>query len=141
MEGSPSDLFSFTLESSRNPITDAIDPDLLFVKSLIVPGNSGIQIIWSKIKHAMNRAKRFKEPFRSYAIDMVMAYIEGVASISSEHGSYVKEFATIRSKFPIGDNQGQPYNWMDQWYHEDFKGDKGALKNNKFEAGTGLDLS
>ena len=133
-------LYSLTIEGSRDPLTELVNYGLILPRTLIVPKNSGIQIVWSNLEHALARAERFKEPFRSQAIKAVMADFKGVISLSSELGAYLREFTTTRGAVPIGQNVGQEATWVDEYFHEQLLGKKGMLKNNPRKEGLGLDL-
>jgi hypothetical protein len=121
----PTDLFELTLEGARHPVTGKIDSHLILPRTLIVPKNSNIQVVYSDIIHSLERAKRFKPPFREYAIRMALADLEGMISISSEQGAFIREFNTVRSSVPVGQVQGQPATWFDEYVYG-----KQKLKNN-----------
>lgn len=129
------------IEGSRNPITDEVDYTLILPRTLIVPKDSGIQEVYSNLSHALARAQRFKEPFRSQAIKMVMADFKGLIAIGSERGAMIREFNANGGSIPIGSNEGPPATWLDRYFHENLKGDKGKLKNNPEAQGLGLDMS
>lgn len=133
-------LYNLTIEGSRNPITDEVDYTLILPRTLIVPKDSGIQEVYSSLEHTLARAQRFKEPFRSQAIKMAMADFKGLISIGSERGAYIREFGAGGSSIAVGQNEGQPATWLDRYYHETLKGEKGKLKNNPEEKGLGLSL-
>lgn len=120
-----SDLFELTLEGARDPISQRMDQHLILPRTLIVPKNSNIQIVYSDIVHSLERAKRFKPPFREYAIEMCLADLQGMISISSEGGAFIREFNTIRQSVPIGTNTGQTATWFDNYVYG-----KEKMKNN-----------
>ena len=120
-----SDLFELTLEGARDPLTQKLDQHLILPMTLIVPKNSNIQIVYSDIIHSLERAKRFKPPFREYAVNMCLADLQGMISISSESGAFIREFNTIRQSVPVGAVTGQPATWFDQYIYG-----KEKLKNN-----------
>ena len=130
-----SDLFEITVEGAINPLTGTLDSTLILPRTLIVPRNSGIQIVYSDTIHSLESAKRFKPPFREYAIAMALADLQGLIAISSEVGAFVREFNTQRSSIPIGTNQGQPATWIDEYvYGKEF------LKNNPKSKGMGIEI-
>jgi len=120
-----SDLFELTLEGARDPVTQKLNQKLVLPRTLIVPKNSNIQIVYTDITHAIERAKRFKPPFRQHAIEMALADLQGMISISSESGAFIREFNTIRSSVPIGTNTGQQATWFDDYVYG-----KDKMKNN-----------
>lgn len=132
--------YAFTLEASRHPVTGEIDYGIMQARSLMIARDAGIQNVWSNVKHTIARAKRFKEPFRSRAIEMAMADLEGIVSIASEGGAYSREFNTSRSTVPIGQMTGQPVSEMDMYMYENVMGEKGKFKNNPKEKGPWLKL-
>lgn len=129
------EFFEFTLEGSRDPVSQRLNSRLLLPRSAIVPKNSNIQMVWPDIMDSISRAKRFKPPFREYAIEMAMNDLEGVLSISSEGGAFIREFNTQRGAVPVGSVQGQPATWFDEYVYG-----KEKLKNNPKQAGLGLDF-
>jgi len=133
-------LYALTIEGSRHPVTGDVDSSLIFAKSLIVQKDSGVQLVYSGIMHALSRAKRFKSPFRERAIEMVMNDLYGLAVISSEQGATVREFNTQRSSVPIGQLTGQAATDMDVYLHEQVMGNKGMLRNNPRKKGMGIDI-
>jgi hypothetical protein len=128
-----SDLFEWLIEGSMDPVTKQLNSRLVLPRGLIVPKNSGIQNVWANMMHTLGRARRFKPPFREYAIDMAMADVEGCASISSENGAMIREFNTSRMAQPLGTNIGQPKTEMDEFLYG-----KEYLKNNPKEKGSWL---
>lgn len=133
-------LYAFTIESSRHPVYDNIDPSLLEPLGLIVQKNTGVQIVYSGIEYSLARAKRFKPPFREYAIEMVMSDKKGMRSISSEGGAYLKEFGTTRSSMPVGSLTGPPVTEADVYLHEQLMGEKGKFRGNPRKKGWGVDI-
>lgn len=120
-----SDLFELTLEGARDPISQRMDQHLILPRTMIVPKNSDVQTVYSNVVHSLERAKRFKPPFREYAIQMCLADLQGMISISSEGGAFIREFNTIRQSVPIGTNQGQTATWFDNYVYG-----KEKMKNN-----------
>jgi hypothetical protein len=118
-----SDLFELSIEGARDPLTQKLNQALILPRTLIVPKNSNIQIVYSDIMHNLEMAKRFKPPFRDMAISMVISDLTGVIAISSENGAFIREFNTIRSSVPMGQVQGQPASWFDEYVYgkEKFK--------------------
>lgn len=133
-------LYAFTIESARHPVYDNIDPSLLEPLGLIVQKNTGVQIVYSSIEYSLARAKRFKPPFREYAIEMVMSDKKGMRSISSEGGAYIREFGTTRSSIPIGSIVGPAVSESDVYLHEQILGEKGKFRGNPKKKGWGIDL-
>ena len=130
-----SDLLEITLEGARDPITGKLNQLLILPRTLIVPKNSGIQVVYADIIHALERAKRFKPPFRELAINIALADLQGMIAISSELGAYIKEFNTVRSSVPIGQVTGQAATWVDEWFYG-----KDKFKNNPKQGGMGIEL-
>ncbi|NIN03683.1 MAG: hypothetical protein GTO44_10010 [Hydrotalea flava] len=128
-----SDLFELTLEGARDPITQKLNQALVLPRTLIVPKNSNIQIVYADVMHSIERAKRFKPPFREYAIQMAYADLQGMISISSEMGAFIREFNTVRSSVPIGQVQGQPATWFDDYVYG-----KDKMKNNPHTKDLGI---
>lgn len=120
-----SDLFELTLEGARDPVTQKLNSKLVLPRTLIVPKNSNIQIVYTDIIHSIERAKRFRPPFRQHAIEMSAADMQGMISISSEGGAFIREFNTIRSSVPMGQVQGQQATWFDDYVYG-----KDKMKNN-----------
>lgn len=113
-----SGFFEATLEACKDQITGQIDPDLLAARLWIVPKNSGIQNVSANISHTEARARRFKPPFRKYAMEMARADKIGLTSISSEGGAYAHEFNTVRSSsVAVGTNYGPPVSDWDQYLY------------------------
>jgi hypothetical protein len=132
------ELFELTLEGSRDQISGRLNNKYILPRTLIVPKNSNIQIVYDDVVHSIERAKRFKPPFREYAIAMAEADLQGMIAISSEQGAFVREFNTIRSSVPVGQVQGQPATWFDDYVYG-----KEKMKNNpkvKGDSGLGLGL-
>lgn len=131
---SGSGFFEATIEAATDPITGKIDNDLLASKLLIVPRNSGIQVVSADITHAESIAKRFKFPFRKFAMDMARADKIGMTSISSEQGAYAHEFNTVRSSaVSVGTNVGpQVDDWDAYLYGKEY------IKNNPKKKNQGL---
>lgn len=131
---SGSGFFEATIEAATDPITGKVDNDLLASKLLIVPRNSGIQVVSSDITHAESIAKRFKFPFRKFAMEMARADKIGMTSISSEQGAYAHEFNTVRSSsVSVGTNVGpQVDDWDAYLYGKDY------IKNNPKKKNQGL---
>lgn len=131
---SGSGFFEATIEAATDPITGKVDNDLLASKLLIVPKNSGIQVVSSDITHAESIAKRFKFPFRKFAMEMARADKIGMTSISSEQGAYAHEFNTVRSSsVSVGTNTGpQVDDWDAYLYGKDY------IKNNPKKKNQGL---
>lgn len=119
------DLFELSIEGARDPQSQRLNQRFILPRTLIVPKNSGIQNVYSDIMQAIERARRFKPPFREFAIAMAEKYLEGMIAISSEQGAYVREFNTIRSSVPVGQVQGPPATWMDEYVYG-----KDKFKNN-----------
>lgn len=133
-----SDQFELTLEGSRDPVTGKLQNKFILPRTLIVPKNSNIQTVYDDVIHSIERAKRFKPPFREYAIAMAEADLQGMIAISSEQGAFVREFNTVRSSIPMGQVQGQPATWFDDYVYG-----KEKMKNNpkvKGDSGLGLGL-
>ena len=131
----PGELFELTLEGARDPVSGRMNQSFILPRTLIVPKNSNIQLVYPDVKDSIARAKRFKPPFREYAIEMAFNDLEGIISIASEQGAFVREFNTVRSSVPIGGVQGQPATWFDEYVYG-----KQKLKNNPKQAGLGLDF-
>lgn len=119
------DLFELSIEGARDPNSQRLNQRFILPRTLIVPKNSGIQNVYSDIMQAIERARRFKPPFREFAIAMAEKYLEGMIAISSEQGAYVREFNTVRSSVPVGQVQGAPATWMDEYVYG-----KDKFKNN-----------
>lgn len=129
------DTFDFAVESARDPITQKLNNAMLLPKSFIVPKNGNIQTVWPDLKDALSRAKRFKMPFRDYAIELAFNNLEGVAAIGSEGGAFLRELNTIRTSIPVGQVEGQPATWFDEYVHG-----KEKLKHNPKVEGMGMDF-
>lgn len=129
-----SGFFEATIEAATDPITGKVDNDLLASKLLIVPRNSGVQVVSSEISHAESIAKRFKFPFRKFAMDMARSDKIGMTSISSEMGAYAHEFNTVRSSsVSVGTNTGpQVDDWDAYLYGKEY------IKNNPKKKNQGL---
>ena len=130
-----SGFFEATIEAATDPITRKIDPDLLAAKLLIVPRNSGIQNVNANISHCESIAKRFKPPFRKFAVEMARADKIGMTSISSEMGAYAHEFNTVRSSsVNIGTNTGPPVGpWDEYLYGKEYTKNNPKQKENLFK--------
>jgi hypothetical protein len=134
-------LYSFTIEGSRHPLTENVDYSLILPRTLIVPKNSNIQVVYSNLEHSLARAQRFKEPFRTEAIKAVMADFKGLISISSEGGAFIHEFNTTRGgSINPGVNVGPEVTWLDEYLHEQVRGNTGAMKHNPKKAGLGIEI-
>ena len=131
----PGELFEWALEGARDPVSGRLNQRLILPRTAMVPKNSNIQLVWPDIMDAIARAKRFKPPFRNYAIEMAMNDLEGVLSISSEQGAFVREFSTMRAAAPMGQVTGQPATWFDEYVYG-----KQKLKNNPKQGGLGMDF-
>lgn len=129
------DVFEFAIESSRDPITQRLNQSLLLPRGFIVPKNSNIQLVWPDIKNSIARAKRFKPPFRDFAIEIALNDLEGIAAIASEGGAFIREFNTMRGHIPTGQVEGQPATWFDEYVYG-----KDKLKNNPKQEGLGLEM-
>lgn len=129
------DFFDFVIESSRDPITQRLNQALLLPRGFIVPKNGNIQTVWPDLKDAISRAKRFKPPFREYVLELAINNMEGVAAIASEGGAFVREFNTVRGNVPIGQVEGQPATWVDEYVYG-----KEKFKHNPKDPGMGLDI-
>lgn len=129
-----SGFFEATIEAATDPITGKVDNKLLASKLLIVPRNSGIQVVNSDITHSESIARRFKFPFRKFAMEMARADEIGMTSISSEQGAYAHEFNTVRSSsVSVGSNVGPPVDdWDAYLYGKDY------IKNNPKKKNQGL---
>lgn len=108
---------------------------MLMPRGFIVPKNSNIQTVWPDLKDCISRAKRFKPPFREYAVELAINNLEGVAAIASEGGAFVREFNTVRGHIPTGQVEGQPATWFDEYVYG-----KEKLKNNPKDPSMGIDL-
>lgn len=108
---------------------------MLLPRGFIVPKNSNIQLVWPDIKYALARAKRFKPPFREYAIELALNDLEGVAAIGSEQGAFIREFNTTRGHINPGQVEGQPATWFDEYVYG-----KDRMKNNPKDPGMGLEI-
>lgn len=128
-----SDLFELTLEGARDPLSQRLDQHLILPRTLIVPKNSNIQIVYSDIVHALERAKRFKPPLREYLIEICLADLQGMIAISSEGGAFIREFNTIRQSVPMGQVTGQAATWFDSYVYG-----KDRMKNNPKTADLGI---
>jgi hypothetical protein len=127
------DLFELSIEGARDPHTQRLNQRFILPRTFIVPKNSGIQNVYTDIMNAIERGRRFKPPFREYAIAMTEKLLEGLISISSEQGAFVREFNTIRSSIPVGQNQGPPATWFDEYVYG-----KDKFKNNPKAQGGGV---
>lgn len=132
-------LYNLAIEACRDPLTDQVDPEMIEAYMNIVPRDSGIQNVSCSIHFTLARARRFKEPFRSYAIQMAKGGKIGLKSISSERGAFMREFNTNRASIPIGGSEGPEYTFADKYLHEEVLGKKGFFKNNKEKPGLGFD--
>jgi len=133
-EGNDSGLFLATIEAATDKETGKLDNDLLAAKLLIVPRNSGVQVVSADISHAESIARRFKFPFRKFAMEMARADKIGMTSISSEQGAYAREFNTARSaSINVGTNTGPPVDDYDRYlYGNEY------VKNNPQKKGKGI---
>ncbi len=82
-------------------------------------------MVYADVMHSLERAKRFKPPFRQQAIEMALPDLQGMIAISSEGGAFIREFNTIRSSVPVGQVQGQQATWFDDYVYG-----KDKMKNN-----------
>jgi len=130
------DVFEFAIESSRDPITQRLNQSLLLPRGFIVPKNSNIQLVWPDIKNSIARAKRFKPPFRDFAIELALNDLEGIAAIASEGGAFIREFNTMRGHIPVGQVEGQPATWFDEYVYG-----KDKLKNNPKDPSMGIEFN
>lgn len=93
-------------------------PKKLRYRTLIVPRNSGIQSVASKISRAMVIAQSFKSDFRPFAEKLVDARDDGLISLSSEGGALLQELNTTRHKESLNYvNTGPPVTPWDKWLH------------------------
>lgn len=129
------ELFELTLEGARDPISGRMNQRLILPRTAMVPKNSNIQLVWPDVMNSISRAKRFKPPFRDYAIELAMNHLEGILAIASEQGAFVREFNTVRSSAPMGQNVGQPATWFDEYVYG-----KEKMKNNPKAKGLGMDF-
>lgn len=129
------DYFTFIMEGSRDPITQRLQSNLLLPRSLFLPKNSNIQLVWPDIKNAIARAKRFKPPLRDYLLELALNNMEGAVAIGSEGGAVNREFNTTRGPVSMGEVEGQPATWVDEHFYG-----KEKLKNNPKAEGMGLDI-
>lgn len=132
-------LYSIIIEGSRDPLTENVNYRFILPRTLIVPKNSGIQVVYSNLSHSLARAQRFKEPFRTEAIKAVMADYEGLISISSEGGANLREFNTTRGPVGVGSNEGPGVTFLDEYVDSAISGQKGRLKNNPKKKGLGIE--
>lgn len=119
------DLFELAIEGARDPHTQRLNQRFILPRTLIAPKDSGIQMVYADIMQTIERARRFKPPFREYALEIAEKDLEGLIAISSEQGAFVREFNTIRSSVPVGQNQGPPATWFDEYVYG-----KDKFKNN-----------
>lgn len=129
------DLFELAIEGARDPHTQRLNQKLILPRTLIAPKDSGIQMVYSDIMHSIERARRFKPPFREYAIEIAEKDLEGLISISSEQGAFVREFNTVRTSVPVGGNTGPPATWFDEYVYG-----KDKFKNNPKDKGDAFGL-
>ena len=129
------ELFDLSVEAARDPITGRMDQSLLLPRTFIVPKNSNIQLVYPDVLNSIERAKRFKPPFRQYAIALAENHLKGILAVSSEQGAYVREFNTVRGSVPIGTVTGQPASFFDKYVHG-----KDKLKNNPETNNLGIEI-
>lgn len=129
------DFFDYVIESARDPLTQRLNQSMLLPRSFIIPKNGNIQTVWPDLKDCISRAKRFKPPFREYAMELAINNLEGVAAISSEGGAFVKEFNTTRGTVSPGQVEGQPATWFDEYVYG-----KDKMKNNPKDDSMGLEI-
>ena len=95
------------------------DGDYLKSLSLIVPKNSGIQNVWSRIQTTKHLAKHFHWKFANHALSLVLAREKGIVAITSENGGGLKMINTSRhEQVMTGINQSlqKPDAWDKMFY-------------------------
>ena len=75
---------------------EGADTDLIKASTMIVPKNSGVQIVMNQWYRLKIQADSFKSLFRPFAIGMVKARLIGVMSLNSEQGNFFKAMSTRR---------------------------------------------
>ena len=92
-----SDLLEFFERASADDYDSPHDPKFLRSMGLIVPKNSGVQMVWKDINLTQFLAKNIHWKFVPYAVAMAKADEYGIVSITSENGAGVKAFNTNES--------------------------------------------
>ena len=109
----PSDILQFFERASAENPEQPHDPKYMRAMGLIVPKNSGIQTVYTKIHLTMNMAKNMHWKFRQYAVKMAKAREYGLVAITSENGGGIKSFNTER--FEQGLSQNKSLQKADSW--------------------------
>jgi len=111
-----SDLLEFFERASADDYDSPHDPKFLRSMGLIVPKNSGVQIVWKDINLTQFLAKNIHWKFVPYAVAMAKADEYGMVSITSENGAGVKAFNTERVE-QIYTGRNQSLQKSDGWDH------------------------
>lgn len=115
------------MESSADFPGGAADPLMVFSKTSPTPRNSGAQNALPNIIRAMNRAARFRPPFKQYAEKLAKEWLYGYAAIGGENALYLREVNTERStQTLLTPNNGQKKGIYDEWFYG-----KGKFDNNQ----------
>ena len=101
------------------------EPRMLLMRSIIIPRNSGVQVIVPELYDAMLEAENMEPRFRPFAVCKIENRELGMCSLSSEGGDMLKLSQTQRTVHQLEQiNKGPPASKMDRWMYKD------ALKNN-----------
>lgn len=109
------EMFQWSLEGSRDPVTQKLNNKLILPRSFMLPKNSNIQLVYPDVMNSIARAKRFKPPLREYLLELAENHLAGILSISSEQGAFLREFNTTRGAASMGQVVGQPVTWWDEY--------------------------
>lgn len=74
----------------------SVDSEYFRAIGMILPKNSGIQIVYSDYHQVVIQANNQHWRFRQYALPMVEAAALGITALSSEDGAAVRQFNTFR---------------------------------------------
>lgn len=91
-----SDIRALYERASTGRVGPDADGDYLKSLSLIIPKNSGIQNVWSRILNTKHLSNHFHWKFARHALALVSSREKGVVSITSENGGGLKMMNTSR---------------------------------------------
>lgn len=111
-----SDLLQFFERASAEDFDSPHDPRYLRSMGLIVPKNSGVQLVWKDINLTQFLAKNVHWKFVPYALAMAKADEYGMVSITSENGGGIKAFNTERVE-QVYTGRNQSLQKTDGWDH------------------------
>lgn len=93
---SENNLSNIYLAGASDSDGEGADTDLIKASTMIVPKNSGVQVVMNNWYRLKIMAENFKSITRPNFIGMVKARLIGVTSLNSEQGNFFKAMSTRR---------------------------------------------